>query len=102
MEEERDLVEEYISKSLPEKRKELGKTIAEMTFMTEKLLHDLNTDYEVKPVQDYDNLFDSVTSEEEYLNGLYEDVLELQDVMGAYYTFATSLYYEDDAKEDMN
>ncbi len=102
MEEEKNLVEEYVLKPLPEKRRELGKTIAEMTFMTEKLLHDLNTDYEVKPVQDYDNLFDPATSEEEYLNGLYEDVLELQDVMGAYYTFATSLYYEDDTKEDMN
>ncbi len=100
MEEEKDLMEEYIKLSIPDKRKMLGRTIAEMTFMTEKLLKDLNNDYQVKPMEEYDNLFDGNTSEEEYLNGLYEDVLELQDVMGSYFTFSTSLYYE--KEEDMN
>ena len=93
MEEEKDLLEKYI--------KLLGRTIAEMTFMTEKLLKDLNNDYEVKPMKEYDNLFDGETSEEEYLNGLYEDVVELQEVMGTYFMFSTSLYYKDE-NEDMN
>ena len=102
MEEEKDLYEEYLKLSIPDKRKQLGRAIAEMTFMTEKLLKDLNPDYQVKPMAEYDNLFDGTTSEEEYLNGLYEDVLELQDVMGSYYTFSTSLYYEKENEQDMN
>lgn len=76
---------EYEMLSLPEKRKRLGKEIAEMTFITEKLIHSLWENYEVKPMKEYDNLFDETTSEEVYLDGLYEDLLDLQETMGLYY-----------------
>ena len=80
-----DKIVEYESLSLAEKRKRLGKEIAEMTYITEGMIHDIVADYEVKPIEEYDNLFDGSTSEEVYLNGLYEDLLDLQETLGLYF-----------------
>ena len=66
-----------------------------MTYITEDLIHDINSEFEAKSIVEYDNLFDGDTSVEEYLIGLYEDILELQEAMGMYYNIATSLYYKD-------
>lgn len=80
-----DKIVEYENLSLPEKRKRLGKEIAEMTYIIEDMMHDINPELEVKPIEEYDNLFDASTSEEVYLNGLFEDLLDLQEVMGLYF-----------------
>lgn len=85
-----DKIVEYENLSLVDKRKKLGKEIAEMTYLTEDLIHDLSPTFEVKPIEEYDNLFDANLSEEKYLDGLYEDLLDLQEVMGLYFTTVTN------------
>ena len=85
-----DKIVEYENLSLVDKRKKLGKEIAEMTYLTEDLIHDLSPSFEVKPIEEYDNLFDANLSEEKYLDGLYEDLLDLQEVMGLYFTTVTN------------
>lgn len=85
-----DKIVEYENLSLVDKRKKLGKEIAEMTYLTEDLIHDLSPNFEVKPIEEYDNLFDANLSEEKYLDGLYEDLLDLQEVMGLYFTTVTN------------
>ena len=102
MEEDISLLEEYESLPLIDKRKKLGKEIAEMTFVTEKMIADIMPGYEVKPIEEYDNLFDGTTSEDDYLVGLYDDLLDLQEALAVYYDFVTNFYYEKETNEDMN
>ena len=102
MEEDINLIEEYRALPLSNKRQKLGKAIAEMTVVTEKLLSDLNPNYTQKPVDEYSNLFEGTTSEDEYLTGLYDDVLDLQEAMALYYEFATNLYYDKNTNQDIN
>ena len=98
--EQEDLISSYRNLSLEEKRKELGWEITEMQLMLNTLITDLAPDYKVKTQEEYDNLFDSSTSEEEYLTGLYEDMIELKDTFGTYCEVVTSAYYEEGDTEE--
>ena len=93
-----DLVKDYSKLDLKEKRVELGKEIAETTLVVKKLINDLIPEENNLPnaVEDFNNLFSGVSSEEEYLTGLYEDVLEFKEVLGFYLDKVTDMYYVND------
>ena len=92
MDDLKNLIEGYKELSTGDKRKELGREITRMTTITEKLLYDLNPEYNYKPADEYVNLFEENTSEDDYLTGLYEDVMYLSERVAMYYNFATDLY----------
>ena len=98
--EQEELMSSFRELPLEEKRKELGWEIAEMQLMLNTLITDLVPDYPAKPQEDYDNLFDGTTSEDEYLAGLYEDVIDLKDTFGNYCDVVTSAYYDEEETEE--
>ena len=93
MEEKKDLIESYNELSLGEKRKELGKEIAEVTIVTQKLIHDIVPNYTAKATDEYTNLFDENVEEEKYLTGLYQDIIEFKDILATYLEIVTDMYY---------
>lgn len=97
-----ELINSYDELPISEKRRELGREIAEMTVITQKLLNDLAPNYSVKPMEEFENLFEENTSEDKYLTGLYEDIIELKETIGDYCTFATSIYYDDKESSNYN
>ena len=90
-----DLINSYNDLPLDEKRKEIGREIAEITLITQELLTDLNPNYPTKSVDEFNNLFDKNTSESTYLTELYADIVDLKETLGDYCDFATSMYYDD-------
>ena len=93
MEEEKNLIEAYNELSLGEKRKELGKEIAELTIVTQKLISDIVPNYQAKTTDEYTNLFDESVDENKYLTGLYQDVIEFKDILATYLEVVTDMYY---------
>ena len=93
MEEEKNLIEAYNELSLGEKRKELGKEIAEVTIVTQKLISDIVPNYQAKSTDEYTNLFDESVDENKYLTGLYQDVIEFKDILATYLEVVTDMYY---------
>ena len=98
MDEKKELIDSYDQLPIDEKRRELGREIAEMTLITQQLIKDIKPDFPVKDMDEFENLFEGTTSESEYLTGLYEDVIELKENLGGYCDFATSLYYDDEGE----
>ena len=93
MTEEKDLISAYDELSLEDKRRELGKEIAEATVVVEKLIHDIVPDYIAKGTDEYTNLLDGTTNEDKYLTGLYQDVIEFKDILASYLEIVTDMYY---------
>ena len=81
-----DLKREYNKLPTKEKRQELGKEITETMVVLKKLINDsdfaANLDYD--NLDEYSNLYQSTTTEDEYLRGLYEDVLNLKELLAIY------------------
>lgn len=81
-----DLKKEYNKLPIKEKRQELGKEITETMVVLKKLINDsdfaANLDYD--NLDEYSNLYQSTTTEDEYLSGLYEDVLNLKELLAIY------------------
>ena len=91
----KELISSYDELDLGDKRKELGREIAELTLLTEKLIIDINPAFKPKEMSDYNNLFDTNISEEKYLTGLYEDLLEMkEDISLIYSAYIGSMYSE--------
>lgn len=80
-----ELIDSYNELTIGEKRVELGREIAELTLITEKMLKEINPEFQMKDLKEFNNLFDSNTSESEYLTGLYEDLIEMKEDIGAVY-----------------
>jgi hypothetical protein len=93
MEEEKNLIEAYDELSLKDKRKELGKEIAEVKIVTQKLISDIVPNYQAKSTDEYTNLFDESVDENKYLTGLYQDVIEFKDILATYLEVVTDMYY---------
>ena len=81
-----ELVREYKKLPVDEKRKELGKEITEVMVVLKKLIDEdldtVNMDY--NNLDEYTNMYQTSTSEDEYLSGLFEDVLNMKELMGIY------------------
>ena len=95
MDGKKELINSYNELSIGDKRKELGREIAELTVVTQKLISDVIPSYQVKETEEFTNLFEENTSESDYLTGLYQDVIELEEAIGTYYNIATDIYYTD-------
>ena len=93
MEEEKNLIEAYDELDLGDKRKELGKEIAEATIVVQKLISEIVPNYQAKPTDEYTNLFDESIDENKYLSGLYQDVIEFKDILASYLEIVTDMYY---------
>lgn len=81
-----DLKNEYNKLPLKEKRRELGKEITETMVVIKKLINDSDfaANLEYDNLDEYSNLYQSTTTEDEYLSGLYEDVLNLKEILAIY------------------
>ncbi len=90
-----ELVEAYDELDVSAKRKELGFEITELTIVVKKLLADIAGGFpgDIESLEEFENLYSGQTSEEQYLTGLYEDVLNFKEILGMYLDRVTSLYY---------
>lgn len=88
-----ELMAEYKSLSISGKRKELGREIAEMSIIIQKMLTDINPNTKIKPIESYENLYDSKLSEAEYLDGLYKDVFETNNLLLDYLEKIATIIY---------
>ena len=78
------LVESYDELKLTDKRRELGREISEMTIVIQKILNEITTQEVFTPevLKEFENLYDGTISEDKYLTGLYEDVLNFKELLG--------------------
>ena len=81
-----DLVEQYSTLELSDKRRELGKEITETMIVLKKLIDDsdMNANLEYDKLDEYTNLYQTTTSEDEYLTGLYEDIMNMKELLAIY------------------
>lgn len=80
----KDVVESYDKLLISNKRKELGREIAEMTILIQKLLNYITAQdfFEEDMIKNFDNLYDGTITEDKYLTGLYEDILNFKKLLG--------------------
>lgn len=90
MNETKELIHSYQELSVKDKRRELGYELTEMTATIEHLLQQYKPDFKMEPESNYMNLFDDKTTEAEYLNGLYEDVLYYENVLNQLLILSTN------------
>ena len=102
MDEKEELINGYNQLALGDKRRELGQEIAELSVVTGKLIADIVPDYKIKEAREFTNLFEEDTTENEYLTGLYQDVIELEEIIGTYYDIVTEMYCKDNSSTDAN
>lgn len=90
-----NLIEKYDSLSISEKRKELGREVAEMIIVIQKLISDTIAGVNISNLEDFNNLFDGESSESDYLTGFYEDLLNFKELLGMYLDKVVLPNYED-------
>ena len=80
-----DLITSFDALTVPEKRRELGREIAEILIVIKQLLAE-QTGLPLKEevLKDFDNLYDGTISESNYLTGMYEDVIDLKESLGLF------------------
>lgn len=80
----KDVVNYYDKLTISNKRKELGREIAEMTILIQKILNNITTQdfFTEERIKDFENLYDGTISEDKYLTGLYEDILNFKELLG--------------------
>lgn len=77
------LIVSFAELSIGEKRRELGREIAELTIVIKKLIADqIGAPLNDNLLNDFNNLYDSNTSEDEYLTGLFEDIIDFKEALG--------------------
>ena len=93
----KDLIDSYDNLSVSDKRKELGREIAELSIVIQKLLSDLDNDLTINEdfLEGFNNLYDGKSSESEYLTGLYEDILNVKELLGTYFNNTIANEYID-------
>lgn len=92
-----DVVTAYDELDVNDKRKELGIELTELTIVVKQLLNDISEQgpiLNVNSLEEYENLYNGLISEEEYLTGLYEDVLILKELLGIYFGKIAPAIYE--------
>ena len=95
-----DLIKSYNELTINEKRRELGREIAELSIVIQKLLSDLSNEISLdeKSIDQFNNLYDGNLSESEYLTGLYEDIVKFKEFLGIYLTKMVSENYKESIK----
>ena len=91
-----DVINAYDDLDVSTKRKELGIEISELAIVVKQLLNDLSENgdiFNVNALDDYENLYNGLISEGEYLTGLYEDVLILKELLGIYFDKVLNAVY---------
>lgn len=91
-----DIIESFKGLSLEDKRKALGEDIVELSTLTRKLLSDIAGPVPPVTADEYINLFNPKLTEEEYLNGLYEDFFNFREILAMYLDRITEMYYVED------
>lgn len=80
-----ELIASYDNLTIAEKRRELGREIAELSIVIKQLLsQQTGIQLNENILNNYKNLYNGNLSESEYLSGLYEDVIDLKEVLGLY------------------
>ena len=84
IEQREKLVAAYANLSVSDKRKELGRELAEASVMIYKLLSDITGVESMPNMDEFNNLYDGTTSEDVYLSGLYEDLINFKELLSIY------------------
>ena len=81
-----NLIQSYNELEITDKRKELGREITEISIILKKVLGNMSGISLSNNISldEFNNLYDGVSSESQYLTGLYEDILNLKELLGIY------------------
>lgn len=90
----KNLVEAFSNLSLNDKRKELGRELAEATIVIHKLLMDVTNNTSQFDIDEFKNLYDGQLSENDYLTGFYEDFISYKELLSIYLDKIIDNYYE--------
>lgn len=88
-----ELIKSFSNLPISDKRKELGREISELTIIIYKLLADITNVNGSPNMDEFNNLYDSKISEDEYLTGLYEDLINYKELLGIYLSKALGDVY---------
>lgn len=88
-----ELIKSFSNLPISDKRKELGREISELTVVIYKLLADITNVNGIPDMDEFNNLYDSKISEDEYLTGLYEDLINYKELLGIYLSKALGDVY---------
>jgi len=94
----KELINLYNDLSVSEKRKELGREIAELSLVVQKLLSDLDNRVLIdeRILDKFDDLYDIKVSESQYLTSLYEQIINFKELLGIYFNNTIAKDYEDE------
>jgi len=82
-----ELINSYNDLTINDKRRELGREIAELSIVIKQLIsYQTGIPLNESLLNDYNNLYDGNLSENDYLTGLYEDVINLKEDLGLYFS----------------
>lgn len=82
-----ELINSYNDLTINDKRRELGREIAELSIVIKQLISfQTGIPLNESLLNDYNNLYDGNLSENDYLTGLYEDVINLKEDLGLYFS----------------
>lgn len=80
-----ELISSYDKLAINDKRRELGREIAELSIVIKQLIsYQTGIPLNESLLNDYNNLYDGNLSENDYLTGLYEDVINLKEDLGLF------------------
>lgn len=84
IEEKKKLIESFSDLDVSDKRKELGREVSESIVMVYKLLADITEIKNMPNMDDFNNLYNGIISEDEYLTGLYEHFINYKELLAIY------------------
>lgn len=93
-EEYKKLIDSFSNLDVSDKRKELGRELAEATVVVYKLLADITGVNHIPNMDEFNNLYDGTVSEDEYLTGFYEDFLNYKELLAIYLSKALADKYK--------
>ncbi len=93
-----DLINSYDKLDVSEKRKELGREIAELSIVFRKLLNDLGGGISMGDdfLEKFSDLYDNKATESEYLTNLYKEIMKIKELIGIYFNNTLINDYSED------
>ncbi len=94
MDEREQLLSAYNSLDISMKRKELADEFTELVFVIKKLQKDIDINEDSDINTDLKKLYDGIISEDEYLNGVYINIINFKEELAKYLDKVTDVFYE--------
>ncbi len=79
-----ELFKSFASLDITSKRKELGRELSEVYILIYQYIKSMTMNIEEINLDEFLNLYDGNLTEDEYLNGYYEDFMNFKELLAIY------------------